>query len=897
MKKLHKIVVAVSIILILLITVIAALPMLISSSGGRQFAVRQINKHIPGELTIASWSLCWLGNMKVEKLAFNDINGKRLFDLSKLSISRGVLGLVADHNELGNVKLVKPVVSVSAPVDISGKNSSESVSDKSLGSNGNNKNFAALSRSSSAKSGFSMPKIRGIISIEDGVVQMLSSNGISQTVVKDLALEMTLAGSDNPLAFKVNGISATPGSMLAGSGNITLPQGGEVDVNKIAVDMQLKIKNVSISPFTAIAAQFAEVPQINGVLNADINIQGSLGDGIGVKTDLSASSLAIPEMKAKFGDIQLAIDGDVTKSSANIKSAIIKSKFCNITASGKYGGSGSSAITAKAEMDIATTVDFLKGMGVITNDMSCAGYLRAAIDGTSSGSIISITKADVNISGVDLSLEGKRLKQESIVLSAPANINISERQVNVPEAELTASLGSIFLTSFNIGDWTNILGSVKTNVKADLDIKATREAISDFITLPDNWGFSGRLKADLNIDSSKQEHYNIKLNASTTGLRIESTEPPLVIEDNPVLAAEVVTTPQFDVIEVKSAKLSSELLDMNMTADFKKNGKKSSLAVEGALAPSLTELSRYMDAYSDIPVTFSGKKSEPFDFNINWSGTGDSLKITSMNGNGGLYAGKIDGFGFHIREFTVPVVVKDNKAELEIKAKINNGDLDFVSSIDLSGDHPAIHIPNDLYILKDVNITTEVADELLGLINPVFRGVSTVSGKMSMVMNNFLWPLKKEDMMARIFTGKVLFNDVDLAANGLLTDLLDLAKVGTRELKIGDTSIDINCADGKITSSPLNLRVKKYELILDGVIGLDNSLAYHAKVPMTETLVGKSGYKYLEGMSLDVPIKGTVQKPVLNLSSFESALSKLVQQAATKALSGELEKQLNKLFK
>ncbi len=906
MKKKYKFISVLGIIIVIIIAIIATLPHLVSSPGGKKFALNQINQRIPGELAFTSWSLRWLGNMSIEQLTFHDINGQRLLDLSKASISRGLLNLITDHNNFGEISLIKPLISITPSAQgasINGNNSKSTSDGSTTGklskkqtTSPNKKETSTPDKKSPAKEGFTIPSISGTISIENGAVQLSSSNALPQSVVSDLNLELNIEGLGKPISFKVNGTPSSPGSSFAGFGSITLPAGDVLDVDKIYLDMMLNIKDVDINPLTKIGALYSDVPQINGKLNADIAVKGDLAEGIGIKTDLSAIGLALPEENAAFGDIKIVLDGNATKTSANINSILINSKFCNINASGSYGGTGSGEITVESDMNIATTVDFLKSMGIITNDISCAGELKVTINGTSAGDLINVKQADVNITNLDLDYQGKKLTQKSIALSAPAEINVARREVDIPMGKLTASLGSVTLISLNVGDWANIPDSIKTEIQTDIDIMETRKALSDFIALPDNWGVSGRLKTDLKIDFTKPENYQLKLNATTSKLKIESLKPPLVIEDSPTMTVELTTNNKFDVIDIKNATVRSEIMDLDLVAAFKQNNGESSLIMKGALAPSMSELSRFLAAYSDISVKFSGKKSEPFEISAHWSGTGDELKILSMNGNAGLYADAIDGFGFNLRALTVPVTFKDNQAKLKIQAKVNDGDLNFVSNIDLTGENPTIYMPDNLVILKDVNITTEVADELLGLINPVFQGISTVNGKMSFVMNNFSWPLKEEDMMARVFGGKIIFNDVNLVANGLLNDLLDLVKEDSRELKIENTGIDISCADGKIKSSPLHLKIKKYELILDGFVGLDNSLDYQAKVPITETLVGKDVYKYLEGTSLDIPIVGTVQKPVLNLKSFQTALSKLAAQAATKALSGELENQLKKLF-
>ena len=898
-KKSHKLAITFIIIILLLLVVIAGLPTFISSTRGKEFALRQINQRIPGELMVGSWSLRWLGNMHIERLSFNDQQGVRLFDLSKASISRGLFNLIADHNDLGDIKLIKPLLSVSPSVQspiVNKGSGAPATASKATSKPHPQKTTSSPKAKQTTNKEFSLPAIRGTVAIEDGGLQLLSPDGTQQPVLENLAVELTIDGPDKPISFKLNGIAGAPGSMCAGVGTLTLPTDGVLDVNEVAIDVKLKVKDLDLNPISRIVAEFSASPLLGGELNTDVSITGSLAKGLDITTDLAVTALKVPEKKAAFGDIKVELSGKATKTSMDIRQAVIQSKFCNINASGNYGMAGAGTISAKADMDIATTLDFLKNMGVVTNDISCAGNLQAVLTGNSQGEFLTVSQADIKVSALNLKYQKKTFRQDVVTFATSANINTATRQFDSPGATVTTSFGSATLQAITIGDWSKLPESLKATVKTDLDIKLMRTALSDFVTLPANWGVSGRLKTDLELDFSKPAVYRINLGASIPKLNVQSAAPSLVIDDNPALSLALSATPALDAVNVTKASLNSVVADMNLTAKFRNKEGAGSFALDGLLAPNLTEFSRYLAAYSDIPITFSGKKAEPFEFATSWTGEGETLKIASLTGSAGLFADKIDGFGFHIRSLMVPITIADAGIQSQISAKINDGELSLAPHVALLSGSPLLTMPTNTFILKDIKITTEVADELLGLINPVFRGVSTVSGTMSLYMDNFSWPLNQKELLARTFTGKIILNDVKLAANGLLTDLLDLVKVGTRELDIGTTTIDISCIDGKITSSPLHLKVKKYELILDGVVGLDNSLSYHAKVPMTETLVGKSGYKYLEGTSLNIPISGTVQKPILNLHSFQSAVSDLVKQATTKALSGELEKQLRKLF-
>ena len=75
---------------------------------------------------------------------------------------------------------------------------------------------------------------------------------------------------------------------------------------------------------------------------------------------------------------------------------------------------------------------------------------------------------------------------------------------------------------------------------------------------------------------------------------------------------------------------------------------------------------------------------------------------------------------------------------------------------------------------------------------------------------------------------------------------------------------------------------------------------YVATVPVTDQLVSSNLLKYLEGTTINVPIRGTVSKPILNASVLTKAAADLAAQAGKKALKKEagkfLEREGGKLF-
>ncbi len=890
--------------IIILIVAVFSLPSLISSTRGKEFVLRQINKRIPGELTVDNWTLRWLGDIEIQNLSFHDENGLQVLNLQGVSINRGLINLIVDHNNLGNIILTKPLISVPHPPQTATERQGDthtfkgSVADmpKREDSPVETKTREKNLTKPASKKEFLFPPLRGTITIEDGALQLLSSRATNQSVIEDLSIGLSIDGPANPITFQLRCTAGGADNVCEGSGTLSLPESGVLDLDQIKIDIKFKAANIDLNPLSIIAATYSDTPEINGILNANISVTGNMTDGLDIANTLSMNALEISAENAALGDIHVDLHAHATKTSLNLKRAFIKSDFCNINASGKYGETGGGAVTANADVDIATTLRLLKGMGIVTNAITCTGNLRATLNGTSHGQIIDIKQADIKVSDIKFKSPDGTFKQDELALSTMAVINLKKRQVNIPVATIKTSFGTVNLDSLHIGDWEDLPVSLKTSLKTEIDIKSMLTTLTDFIQLPKGLEVSGGLNADISIDLSGVNAFKIEFNASAPQLTVHSKEPPLDIEDNPSISLLVSASPTLDTFEIVKASLTSSIMDADLTARLQNYNDKGTLAINGSLAPNLTELSRYMKVYADIPVTLSGKKAEPFDFRTEWIGYGDNLQLTSLSGKAGIFIEEINGFGFHVLSLTVPVTIDKNGVYSKISAKVNNGQLTLAPCITLLNNSSTVLMPTNTFILKDIQMTTEIANELLGLVNPVFRGITTVSGTMSFYMDNFSWPLSEDEMPARSFNGKLIFTDVKMTSDGLLNDLLDLAKVRNREMLISNVPIDIVCANGVITSSPLHLKVKEYELNILGTVGLDDTLNYQAQIPITEELVGKSVYKYLEGTSLNIPIKGTIQKPILNLKSFGSALGDIIQQAASKALSKELEHQLQKLF-
>ena len=85
-------------------------------------------------------------------------------------------------------------------------------------------------------------------------------------------------------------------------------------------------------------------------------------------------------------------------------------------------------------------------------------------------------------------------------------------------------------------------------------------------------------------------------------------------------------------------------------------------------------------------------------------------------------------------------------------------------------------------------------------------------------------------------------------------------------------------------------------MTLGGSLGFDGSLDYLLEIPVTKKLVGREGYRILQGTTLKVPIRGDSDQTVFDSDALTKAISDLLGQAAGKAAGKVIEQQVDKML-
>lgn len=130
-----------------------------------------------------------------------------------------------------------------------------------------------------------------------------------------------------------------------------------------------------------------------------------------------------------------------------------------------------------------------------------------------------------------------------------------------------------------------------------------------------------------------------------------------------------------------------------------------------------------------------------------------------------------------------------------------------------------------------------------------------------------------------------------------MAGLLNMMGISERKLSLVDQDIAFEAKDGRIALSPMTLEAEGHQLKMHGTVGFDNTLDFIARIPVTEKMVGKDAYQFLQGTSIKVPIRGTASKPRIDETAFQQATGDLMQQFLRKNLEKGAQDLLKNLFK
>ena len=323
-------------------------------------------------------------------------------------------------------------------------------------------------------------------------------------------------------------------------------------------------------------------------------------------------------------------------------------------------------------------------------------------------------------------------------------------------------------------------------------------------------------------------------------------------------------------------------------------GRQGTLEVSGDLSYDLAALAGLVPGLADAGLTVVGKDARSFRLALPL-GVPSNAPPAQAAFEMELAAQQLGVGGLLLDQLLVPARLAKGRLAIDATARVGGTPLNLLPRITL-GQPPVLSWQASPPVMDGLPLNDALAAQVLSRIHPIFKGASGLQGRASLHIDSLNIPLGKGAQAKAAFTGRLLLNKTSLRADGWFDEILDLAKVREREVELGTQTITFTCANGRVTTTPLRASIGRLDMLLEGNMGLDQSMSYTITVPVTEELVGRKVAEYLPGKEVRIPVGGTLQKPRVDRERFRAELERLARDAGTRALENEADELLRKLM-
>ena len=371
----------------------------------------------------------------------------------------------------------------------------------------------------------------------------------------------------------------------------------------------------------------------------------------------------------------------------------------------------------------------------------------------------------------------------------------------------------------------------------------------------------------------------VRLEASLTGSgALERDGSAVFAEPGAKLAVDALFAPDNAGVKVSTFDLSSSLLDVQAQGAVTELATRCVLSAKGKAAVDFGAVTQLLEAEGVDEFQITGKSLREFRFASPLAG-GLATVFSDGEFSGSAYVGSLKGLGLDAGPADAALTLSKGRLNVAYEPALNGGKLRLVPELAVERGTTTLSLPAQTRLLENVRITQGMVDTLLVNMNPLFQGSQVRGGTVSLDMKS-----------CRVVSGQaldkgvavdmsVLFKNLDLALGPQLQELLSLLKVKDLQYKAEQLPVHLTVKDGRIHVDPVRMVFDRQPVTFSGWVAFDGSVKYLIEVPLTDRLAGGTGGKLLKGMTVQIPVTGTVNQPRLDTSVLQNAIGGLIKNA------------------
>jgi len=379
---------------------------------------------------------------------------------------------------------------------------------------------------------------------------------------------------------------------------------------------------------------------------------------------------------------------------------------------------------------------------------------------------------------------------------------------------------------------------------------------------------------------------------------------PSVLWEEP--QAKLVVDGRYEVstgkLEIPKAELMTEWIAYAGKTNMTTQAKKTMLVSQGNMTYDAARVAQRLRPWTGDYLTVQGQRTQPVEVIWTSSESGNWAESLQAKSQIGWDSASIVGIEIGTADF--PLKIENGHFLSRAEIPVSQGKLRWNLDGDVASD-PIVIAQSPEKVIDNVAITRQMCQGWLKYVAPILADVASVQGNLSLQIEQAL--IVPTDMKRQTIKGQLQVHGAKVGPGPLADQLLGLVQQvralrkgagatdgggqQTTWLQLPEQKIGFDVQQGRVAHKNMQIQAGDVVINTSGSVGIDGQLELIAAVPILKDWVDKTPLlQSLAGQQIQIPVRGTIQRPQMDLSSFAS----IGQQLATAALQGAAQKQIDK---
>ncbi len=403
--------------------------------------------------------------------------------------------------------------------------------------------------------------------------------------------------------------------------------------------------------------------------------------------------------------------------------------------------------------------------------------------------------------------------------------------------------------------------------------------------------------------------------------RIEEPARQVWREPQLSLAGETAYHSSSGQLRIGSVNVVSQSLQLQASGKLEDLSRSCYVSINGDVAYDLKNIAGLMQAYLGPECYITGAQTRPFTltgplFVAAEPSQPDKLTFafSDLVGQASVGWESAGYLGVHAGQGEMTARISKGIVDFQpLDVIVSNGRLKTTPRLFLTSD-PIILSLSQGPLLEEVQISPEMCSQWLMYVAPLVANATRANGTFSLdLLRQADIPLG--DVQASTIHGRLTIHSAQIGPGplaqqtlGLIQDIRSLANgqplaavtapaPEVQWMSVPSQEVTFQMTNGRVYNDGLYLVVGDVTVTTRGSVGLDQSLALLAEIPIRDQWVASSPYlSSLKGQSLRIPVTGTLSRPNLDCDVLGDLTKKVIGNAADTLIQQGINQGLQKLF-